>query len=200
MSDLHHPAMPAEFKEFSQHPFLLPGESRREFETIRRMIIDEIRPGTNIEWLWTLDLVDLSWEILRYRRLKQKTLEAFRLAAVEALLQRVEGLGLPADATLAMQAHTRQNVSQWREDPDAAAEIEAHLKKFGFDAVAMNAEVYVQARDQLEMFDHLMQRAQQRRMVLLREISIRREFARRAERISDAAIEGGLLRVRKGRS
>jgi hypothetical protein len=50
------------------------------------------------------------------------------------------------------------------------------------------------------MFHHLMQRAQQRRMVLLREISIRREFARRAERISDAAIEGGLLRVRKGRS
>jgi hypothetical protein len=79
----------------------------------------------------------------------------------------VEGLGLPADATLAMQAHTRQNALQWREDPDAAAEIEAHLKKLGFDAVAMNAEVYVQARDQLEMFDHLMQRAQQRRMVLL---------------------------------
>jgi hypothetical protein len=53
MNDLHHPAMPAEFKEFSQHPCLLPGESRREFETIRRMIIDDIRPGTNIEWLWT---------------------------------------------------------------------------------------------------------------------------------------------------
>jgi hypothetical protein len=83
MSDLHHPSMLAEFKEF-RHPCLLPGESRREFETIRRMIIDDIRPGTNIEWLWTLDLVDLSWEILR-RCLKQKTtLEAFRLAAVEA--------------------------------------------------------------------------------------------------------------------
>jgi hypothetical protein len=31
------------------------------------------------------------------------------------------------------------------------------------------------------MFDVLIQRAQQRRMILLREISIRRELARRAE-------------------
>jgi hypothetical protein len=30
------------------------------------------------------------------RSLKQKTLEAFRLAAVEAFLQRVDGLGIPA--------------------------------------------------------------------------------------------------------
>ena len=96
-----------------------------------------------------------------------------------------------------MQVLTRRNALQWCEDPDVAAEIEARLKKYGFDAVAMNAEVYVQARDQLEMFDHLMQRAQQRRMVILKEISIRREFARRAERISDAAIEGRILRVRK---
>jgi hypothetical protein len=71
MSDLNHPAMPAEFKEFTQHPCLLPGESRREFETIRRVIIDDIRPGTNIEWLWTLDLGDLSWEILRYRSMSR---------------------------------------------------------------------------------------------------------------------------------
>jgi hypothetical protein len=35
------------------------------------MIIDDIRPGTNIEWLWMLDLVDLSWEILRYRSMSR---------------------------------------------------------------------------------------------------------------------------------
>jgi hypothetical protein len=70
------------------------------------MIIADISPGANIEWLWTLDLVDLSWEILRYRCLKQKTLEAFRLAAVEALLQRVEGLGLSfSDGRYLQQAH-----------------------------------------------------------------------------------------------
>jgi hypothetical protein len=62
------------------------------------------------------------------------------------------------------------------------------LKRSGFDAVALNAEVYIQAQDQLEMFDHLTQRAQQRRMIISREVSIRREFAIRAKRVSDAAI------------
>jgi hypothetical protein len=42
---------------------LLPGESLHEFEAIRQMIVDDVQPETNIEWLWTPDLVELSWEI-----------------------------------------------------------------------------------------------------------------------------------------
>jgi hypothetical protein len=152
------------------------------------MIIDDIRPKTNIEWLWTLDLVELSWEILRYRCLKKKILEGFRMAAVESILQRLDGSGLPCEATASIQNYARRNALQWREDQHAAVEIEARLKRSGFDAAALNAEVYIQARDQLEMFDHLTQRAQQRRMIILREVSIRREFAIRAKRVSDAAI------------
>ena len=57
---------------FSEPFLLLPGEDLRDFEAIRQMMVDEIQPQTNIEWLWTLDLVELSWEILRYRRLKKR--------------------------------------------------------------------------------------------------------------------------------
>src|SRR5260221_8838096 len=126
------------------------------------MIIDDIRPRTNIEWLWILDLAELSWEILRYRCLKQKTLESFRQVAIEAILRRLDGSGIPDYAARTMLVHTRQNVQQWREDPVAAAEIEGRLKQHGFDTVAINAEVYVQAERQLEMFDGLLQRAPQR--------------------------------------
>jgi hypothetical protein len=190
---MHHLPIPAELKSFAEDTCLLPGESRREFETIRCMIIDDVRPKTHIEWLWILDLTEMSWEILRYRCLKQKILESYREAAIEALLQRLDGSGITAHATQTMLAQTRRNVLQWREDPDAAVEIEARLKRYGFDAVVINAEVYVQARDQLEMFDVLMQRAQHRRIMLLREIGIRREFAKRAERVSEAVIETRLL-------
>ena len=98
-----------------------------------------------------------------------------------------------------MQLHTRRNARQWQEDPVAAAEIEGRLKKHGFDAIAINAEVYVQARNDIEMFEILIQRAQQRRMILLREIGIRREFAKRAERISEAVIETRFSRGPKAR-
>jgi hypothetical protein len=64
-------------------------------------------------------------------------------------------------------AQPRQNAQQWREDPVTAAEIEGRLKQYSFDAVAINAEVYVQAERQVEMFKNLMQGAHQRRIVLL---------------------------------
>ena len=54
------------------------------------MMVDDIRPETNIEWLWTPDHVELSWEILRYRRLKKKILDAHRIVALEAILQRLD--------------------------------------------------------------------------------------------------------------
>ena len=62
--------VPVELTPFFEPSFLLPGESRLDFEAIRQMMVDDIRPETNIEWLWTLDVVELSWEVLRYRRLK----------------------------------------------------------------------------------------------------------------------------------
>jgi len=42
---------------------LLPGESYRDFAIIQKMMIDEVRPESRMEWLWTLDLVEPSWEI-----------------------------------------------------------------------------------------------------------------------------------------
>jgi len=77
---------------------LLAGENRQDFEAIRQMMVDDIQPETNIEWLWTLDFVELSWEILRYRRLKTRILDAHRVAAIETILQRLDGEGMPAEA------------------------------------------------------------------------------------------------------
>jgi hypothetical protein len=59
--------MPVELKVLSE-PLLLHGESIEDFKFTRNMIIEEVQPESFIEWLWTSDLVELSWEILRYRR------------------------------------------------------------------------------------------------------------------------------------
>ena len=59
------------------------------------MRVDDVEPETSIEWLWTLDLIELSWEILRYRRLRE-TLDVHRVTAIEAILQRLDGEGTPA--------------------------------------------------------------------------------------------------------
>jgi hypothetical protein len=98
------------------------------------------------------------------------------------------------DASRAVQVHARRSALECAMIEMRLSKIEARLERSGFDAVALNAEVYIQARDQLELFDQLMQRAQQRRIALLREIGIRREFAFRAKLASDAVISNhGLL-------
>jgi len=162
---------------------LLAGENRQDFEAIRQMMVDDIQPETNIEWLWTLDFVELSWEILRYRRLKTRILDAHRVAAIEAILRRLDGEGMPAEAMPMVRARARQTAAEWRDDQEAAIEIEARLDRGGFDAVDINAEAFVQARELFGLFDQLMIAAQRRRMELLREISIRHEFVRRVRRV-----------------
>ena len=175
--------IPAELFVFSEPALLLPGESVDDYQAIRRMMVEEISPETNIEWLWTLDLVELSWEILRYQRLKKRILDAHRVAAIEAILQRLDGEGLPVDAMPMVRARARFTAAEWRNDQEAANEIEARLNRSGFDAIDINAEVFVQARELFDMFDQLLHMAQNRRMALLREIGIRREFARRVRRL-----------------
>jgi len=162
---------------------LLPGESLHDFEAIRQMMVDDIRPETNIEWLWTLDLVELSWEILRYRRLKKRILDAHRVAAIAAILQRVDGEGMPAEAKPMVRTHARRAAAEWRDDREAAIEIEARLDRCGFDAIDINAEVFVQARELFDMFDQLMIAAQRLSVGLLREISIRHEIVGRVRRV-----------------
>jgi hypothetical protein len=101
--------IPAQFRSLLKSPRLLPGESRADYVRIRRMMIDEVSPQSGIEWLWTIDLIELSWDVVRYRSLREKTLEAYREAAVYSLLQRVDSWGMPAADREMVQLHTRRN-------------------------------------------------------------------------------------------
>jgi hypothetical protein len=175
-------SIPLPFKSLLGPPRLLPGESQTHYETVCQMMIDEVAPQTSIEWLWMIDLIELSWDVVRYRSLREKVLEIYREAAVESLLQRVDSWGIPPAARETALRHARRNVEQWRNDPTAAAEIEARLKSHGMDAVSINIEVFVQARDLFVMFDSLMHSAQSRRVGLLREIDARRAVSRQARR------------------
>jgi hypothetical protein len=168
-----------------EQPSLLPGENKRDFEALRRMMIEEIRPETKIEWLWLLDLVERSWEILRYRGLKQRILDKYREAAIASILHRINSAGMPPEMSEPVRLHSTRAASEWREHPVAAVEIESHLARNGFDKTAVNAELFVQAQREFAMFDGLMHAAQHRRMTLFREIAIRREVINRARRAFD---------------
>jgi hypothetical protein len=84
--------------------------------------------------------------------------------------------------------HSTRGAAEWKENPDAAAEIEAHLATNGFDEIAVNAEVFIQAQREFAMFDSLMHAAQHRRMA--REVLNRAREATRSERLHEFQLLG----------
>jgi hypothetical protein len=76
--------------------------------------------------------------------------------------------------------NARRAAADWRTDAQTAVDIESHLKRSGFYQIDINTEVFAQARELFLLFDQLMQSAQNRRVRLLREICVRRGFARHA--------------------
>jgi hypothetical protein len=166
--------IPSLFRRLLEPIALLPGESLRDYEQLRDSLIDEIEPQSGIEWLWIVDLVDLSWDILRYRALRQKAIEIRRRDAIEAMLRRIDLPGIPQTFLPFARDRTKENAEQWRSDPIASAEIEARLIDQGIDDVSLNAELLIQTQELSLLFDNLIQSAQTRRILLLREINRRR--------------------------
>jgi hypothetical protein len=91
----------------------------------------------------------------------------------------VGGAGIPVEDLQYLELQVGRSVADWRDNPQAADEIDARLRRHGFNDSAVNAEIFCQARGVFGMFDGLMHAAQNRRMVLLREITSRRELSKR---------------------
>jgi len=90
---------------------------------------------------------------------------------------------MPAELMPMVHLNAKRTAAEWRDDQDAASETETRSRRSQFDNIDINAEVFVQARASFEMFDRLTHLAQTRRIGLLREISLRREFSRRARHV-----------------
>ncbi|BBO03834.1 MULTISPECIES: hypothetical protein [Bradyrhizobium] len=163
-------ALPVELEALAPPPLLLPGEQLEHYQALQQAIFADLAPRSAIEWLLAIDIAELSWDIQRYRMLRHKLLETYRQTAVEAALRRIDMVGIDPEFEAEAETYTLQNALSWRCDPVAASEIEARLAAYGFDQRAITTEVYVQAREVLVLFEGLLNAAQTKRMLLLREI------------------------------
>lgn len=163
-------ALPVEFEALAPPPLLLPGKQLDHYQALRQAIFADLAPRSAIEWLLAIDVAELSWEIQRYRVLRHKLLETTRQKAIEVALRRIDMAGIDPDFREQAESYTLQNALSWRIDPMAASEIEARLAVYGFDQHAITAEVFVQARELLVLFEGLLNAAQTKRMLLLREL------------------------------
>jgi hypothetical protein len=66
---------------------LLPGEKDADYASLANLIVDAAKPEDTIEELLTRDVVDLSWDILRLRRVKTGILKASMNIGVDQVLK-----------------------------------------------------------------------------------------------------------------
>jgi hypothetical protein len=68
-------ALPVELAAFDAPPLLLPGEQLEHYRSLRQAVFTDIAPQSAVEWLLAIDVAEASWEIQRYRLLRQRLLE-----------------------------------------------------------------------------------------------------------------------------
>lgn len=166
-------------------PPLLPGEEEKNFYVLFDMMAEEIGPTTNVDWFAVADVVDLLWDIGRYRLWKNAILMVSRRDALVTALTRTHPYYNPnAKISLA-----DEEAVLWRTDPKKQVVLQARLDEAGYCTDALNAGALMEAQMPLATIDRFLSSARGQLNTTLKEIGVRREFADRARKAFDERLK-----------
>jgi hypothetical protein len=149
---------------------LLPGENKADYLTVAERIVSASRPRDAIEDLLIRDVIDLSWEVLRLRRVKSSILKASMADGIKKVLNDLgEGRGQHYGYTEAL------GQSWAAGDKSARREVARVLKAAELGTDEVTAKTLERRLDSFERLDRMMASAEARRNNALREIDRHRE-------------------------
>jgi hypothetical protein len=149
---------------------LLPGEAEADYLGVAARIVAVAQPKDAIEEFLTRDLVDLTWEIFRLRRLKAGLLRAAASKGVRRILSTTGyDLGFKVGSS-------EEFAAEWASgNADRRREFDEMLKKANFTVGEVMAEAFAETIDSFERIDRMLASAEARRNNALREIDRHRE-------------------------
>lgn len=140
---------------------LLPGEQEAEYATHVAHIVMVAKPRDAIEDLLTRDVIDLSWEVLRLRRLKAGLLRGATSSSIYHVMCR---LGYEHE-------YARELAANWVAGRKAAQkEVVGALQKAQLTMEDVMAKSLEDKIDSFERFDRMLASSEARRNNALREI------------------------------
>jgi hypothetical protein len=164
---------------------LLPGEKEADYAAIAGRIVVVSRPRDAIEEFLIRDVIDLTWEILRLRRVKAGVLKASMDDCVRQVLNAV-GYPYFEQDTL---------TKAWMAgDVSARKKVESILDKAGLTIDEVTAKTLEFKIDVVERIDRMLASAEARRNNALREIDRHRESAGAATRRAIDEVEDAEFR------
>jgi hypothetical protein len=146
---------------------LLPGEAEADYVGVAARIISVAQPKDAIEEFLTRDVIELTWDILRLRRMKAGLLRATVGDGVRRILSRIEDVDDDYDE--------RRNADRYAQDwargiVSVRRGFAGMLKKAGLTMDDVMAEAFAKEIDSFERFDRMLASAEARRNNALREI------------------------------
>jgi hypothetical protein len=145
-------------------PALLPAESPAAYWHLYSLLQAELAPVGGIEKMWLRDLVDLQWEVRRWRQLSNEFLSSSNFG-----LDKILG-SLPYDGS------TTELKRNWtRRDPIAMAKVTGLLDLAGLTEDAILAQTLAVKLDQIDRIDRMTFQAERRRDLAIQQIERRRE-------------------------
>jgi hypothetical protein len=153
-------------------PALLPAESPAEYWRLHSLLQAELAPADVIEKIWLRDLVDLQWEVLRWRRLSNEFLSSSKYDGLDKILSSLQSYD-------SSEGELKRN---WmRRDPAAVAEVSNLLNSAGLSDDAILAQTLAVKLDAIDRIDRMTFQAERRRDLAIQQIERRRgDLAARA--------------------
>lgn len=165
---------------------LLDGEDCAAYEALRSKFFTSVAPADIVEEMWVNDCVDLTWEILRLRRLKAKRLN---------YLTRNHVIN---DVKYYFDADFRDQLAGefYRREPETVASIDEVLTSKGLDEETITSIELFNNKDSFEKIERLIAALESRRNMMLREIDRHRDaLARRLREVSHEITDGEFVEV-----
>jgi len=170
---------------------VLSTESAELFESLRADFRNDIKPRDAIERMYCDDIAILSWEIKRWRRARDATMQlALRNALYEVLVERLSDMEEGQEAV--------SYLDQWFTHKEVRQEILETLEKYHLDESAIEGEAFRQCSSLVSQFEQLLASAEARRDRALLGIALcRRSLTEELRSKAIDVVEGKVVRLEK---
>ena len=182
--------VPTDILELLGDPPLVRGEEPEDYDRLFNQLAATIDPQDFVDWIYTKDILDLVWEIKRWRIIKSAFFdnELMRSGSrlVGELLEDDTG-GYVFDAeNKAKQLVVGSNIG----DPESQRKLNQLLVTNGLSQQAILSHALILKLNDIERLEKLIASAEKRRDDLLKSIEARRQIlAKRLKESSDALID-----------
>jgi hypothetical protein len=166
-------------------PPLFEGEDTKAYDELLTRISTVVKPADILEDIWVRDLVDLTWDVFRLRRLKANVMMANAHKGLSEILAPL--VGSSEAETLAEAWAARKS--------DVAKEVDKALASAGLGMDAVMVQTLSLKLDDIERIEHMIAIAEARRNTTLREIDRHRETLGEKLRRAVEQLEDRQLRV-----